>query len=243
MDTDEDRKWFEALRSGVADQNDPAGVEALKLRDAILHSRRDLGEDSSSAVEHGLQRLRFRIRSEGLALRGNDSTSRPNGSDVRAVFRRRPEIGSTPASGQGRGEAEIEVPDWLRRSKGSKGSPSNHTYRNAGWAVAASVVVSVAVLASFQHDRSVDDERLVLRGEGSAVIQVVGEPIERAKDLVRVLLDAGALPTTTVLDDGRVQIRVYASVPVLDALQEQRLEPIVKDGYVTVVLAPISQKP
>lgn len=243
METDEDRKWFEALKSGVAGRNDPVGSEAVKLREAILSSRTERGHGSATDVEHGLQRLRFRIRSEGLTRSGEDLTSRPTGTEASAVFRRRRVNGPVSDLEQVRGDAEQEVPVYLRRSEDSRGSSESAKYRNAGWAAAACLVVSLAVLIPLQQDSVDEEESVVLRGGSSAVTQLVDNPEARAKDLVRILLDAGALPTTSRLNEGRIQIRVLASIPVLDALQAERIEPKIEAGHITFVLAPISKKP
>ncbi len=85
MDSEEDLRWYQALKSGEASASDPVATEALRVRGAILARREAINRQIEASEEHGLQRLKFRMRSEGISDRSGVSNNgaRSWASDIR----------------------------------------------------------------------------------------------------------------------------------------------------------------
>jgi hypothetical protein len=66
VESEDDQRWYEALKSGKSQPGDPVASEALRVRAAALKRREEINRQIEDGAEHGLQRLKFRLRSEDL---------------------------------------------------------------------------------------------------------------------------------------------------------------------------------
>ena len=105
------------------------------------------------------------------------------------------------------------------------------------WALAATVVLGVGVVVQMGGlYRGQDDEANILRGGGKATVLVVENPEVRLTELLAGLKAAGEEPMVKREADGRIMLTVKRSDKVLDYLATQRIEPVVTDGSITLLL-------
>ncbi len=78
-------------------------------------------------------------------------------------------------------------------------------------------------------------------GGGQATVMIVQNPESRLVELLAGLKAAGAEPVVKRETGGRILVTVKSSDKVLDYLREQRIEPMVVDGMVTLSLQPNRQ--
>ena len=108
------------------------------------------------------------------------------------------------------------------------------------WGMAATVVLSVAVYMGVASQHTPPEAATdVLRGGAGQVLELrVADPHARLASLQAALQAAGSAPRVTPLPDGRIRLEVAATPAVLDELARQRLEPLVVEGQVTLLLVP-----
>ena len=105
------------------------------------------------------------------------------------------------------------------------------------WALAATVVLGVGVVVQMGGlYRGQDDEANTLRGGGKATVLLVENPEVRLTELLTGLKAAGEEPWVKRESDGRIMLTVKRSDKVLDYLATQRIEPVVTDGSITLLL-------
>ena len=105
------------------------------------------------------------------------------------------------------------------------------------WALAATVVLGVGVVVQMGGlYRGQDDEANTLRGGGKATVLVVENPEVRLTELLAGLKAAGEEPLVKREADGRIMLTVKRSDKVLDYLATKRIEPVITDGSITLLL-------
>lgn len=227
----EDEQWLAALAGRPDPTADPAtNLQAESLRRALQAQSASLEQSVPSASEAKYQRLLFRLRQERLPI----ETMRGDAGTV-AVWRGR---SSTPAKSLGEPSdfEEYEIPSFLLVNDHRKDAIRKRR-RLQVWATAALVVLSVGVVVQI-GGRFVgqDDEIATLRGGGKATVLVVANPDMRLAELLAGLKAAGEDASVKRDADGRIMLTVKPSDKVLDYLGTQRIEPVVVDGAITLVL-------
>lgn len=112
----------------------------------------------------------------------------------------------------------------------------------SAWGIAASLVLGVALVFQLADPFNRDAEQDILRGGSNATVLIVPDPEARLTELLGLLKAAGAEPTIKRSGDHSIILTTGATQAVLDALREQRIEPSVKDGQVTLILKPAAAK-
>ena len=111
------------------------------------------------------------------------------------------------------------------------------------WAMAASVVASVALVVQMSGLLPERDEGMVMRGGGQATVLLVNDPEARLAELQRGLRMAKAEPKVERLGGGKIQLTLKATTEALDYLATQRIEPSIKEGRIVLLLSPQPAKP
>ena len=112
----------------------------------------------------------------------------------------------------------------------------------SAWGIAASLVLGVAVVFQLAGPFNRDAEQDTLRGGTDATVLIVPDTEARLTELLGLLKAAGAEPTIKRTGDHNIILSAEATQAVLAALREQRIEPSVKDGQVTLILKPAAAK-
>jgi hypothetical protein len=131
---------------------------------------------------------------------------------------------------------------WLERIKGffGIGSGTGSVNRFPVWGLAATL--ALAILLTMQMPRQEPDEATVVRGDPHATTLVVENPEARANEIVAGIksLSPDAVQMTR-LSDGSIQLRIRDSQPVQDYLLAQRIEAVVVEGNVQILVVPLKK--
>ena len=106
------------------------------------------------------------------------------------------------------------------------------------WGLAATLVLGVGVVLQMGGIYPGQDDADTLRGGGKATVLVVDNPEVRLVELLSGLKAAGVEPVVKRETGGLILLTAKSSDRVLDYLREQRIEPMVVDGMVTLSLQP-----
>ena len=104
------------------------------------------------------------------------------------------------------------------------------------WGLVATLVLGVGVVMQMGGLYPGHDDADTLRGGGKATVLVVENPEVRLIELLAGFKAVGAEPVVKRETGGRILVTVKSSAKVLDYLREQRIEPTVVDGMVTLLL-------
>lgn len=105
----------------------------------------------------------------------------------------------------------------------------------AVWGMAAVLVLGVALVIQSAGNRHKQEEVDVLKG-GQNTVLLVAEPEKRLSEILIGIRAAGEEPVVTRTSDGSIVLKVNGSVKVLDYFSTQRIEPMVIEGKVTIVI-------
>lgn len=105
----------------------------------------------------------------------------------------------------------------------------------AAWGVAATLVVVVGAVVQIQIESTADLEHEVYRGSNVTTL-IVEDPFSRANELASALQKAGAEVLVEKLGSDRVGISMLPTLPAMDYLATQRIEPLIQDGKVRILL-------
>jgi hypothetical protein len=101
----------------------------------------------------------------------------------------------------------------------------------------ATLVIGIAAVINIQNSATEKSEAELLRLRGSnAIPQIVENPEVRLAELLQGLRAAGEEPVVTRAPDGAIILKANGSARVLDYLSTQRIEPMVIEGKVTIVI-------
>lgn len=105
------------------------------------------------------------------------------------------------------------------------------------WGLAASLFLCVGVVVQMWGGFGDEDESLRMRGYGGhATVILVAEPEARLAELLQGLKVTGASVQVTRPKAGQISLTIIVVPGVLDYLAEQRIDPDVVDGRVTILL-------
>jgi len=123
--------------------------------------------------------------------------------------------------------------------KGQQAAKTMLASNSALWGMAATLVLVVGVIVQMGGPHTDQDvsRNDVLRG-GQTNVMMVENPESRLVELLAGLKEADAEPVVKRETGGRILVTVKSSDKVLDYLREQRVEPMVVDGMVTLSLQP-----
>ena len=189
----------------------PEGIDPLVLAQA-------------SAVRNALTSRRDAIESDANSV-GDSGLN-----EIRARLQREGLMDS-PEGGQlenGWWARVIEVFGLISRGGGAKTAPI--------WGLA--VVLVATVLVTIQVRAPEENEAYILRGNPSVTTLIVDNPLQRANELLAGLKQLTGAVEVSQLSGGRFQLRVQDSQKVSDFLAEQRIEPNVVGGYITIDVVP-----
>jgi hypothetical protein len=105
----------------------------------------------------------------------------------------------------------------------------------AVWGLVTTLVLGVAVVIQSNSVLQVQNEADVLRG-GTATTLIVAEPETRLAEILAGLRTAGGEPDVKRLNGGGIVITVAGNPKVLDYLGTQRIEPVVLNGKIVILL-------
>jgi hypothetical protein len=113
--------------------------------------------------------------------------------------------------------------------------------QTSSWAIAASLMLVVGIFTQLppQHTQKGDEADTLRGGLPHATVLLVENPELRLAELLQGLKDLQADARVERSPKGSITLSLAATPEVLDHLAQQRLEPEVKNGRVTLVL----QKP
>lgn len=111
------------------------------------------------------------------------------------------------------------------------------------WGLAATVVLGVGVVIQMGGLHFDQGDIDTLRGGGPSTVLIVSEPEVRLAELLAGLRAAGEEPTVKRATNGRIILTVKGSAKALDYLSEQRIEPTLHQGRLTIELQPVKAKP
>jgi len=143
----------------------------------------------------------------------------------------------------GRRTPLAQVVEW-GRARGQMAARVITLNHPLAWGLAACAVVLAGValqMGRMQQGTDAVDMQQILRGQGTVLI--VPDPAARAAQLQAGINAAGAAPALTTDAEGRIQLRFEASPAVLEYLGQQRIEPAIVDGFVTLTLVVPQPKP
>ena len=229
----EDEQWLNAL----AGRSDPAadGVvnqQAEALRRALQAQRAKLEESVPQADDTQYQQFLFRLKREGL-LKDLEIAEIPSDRHREAAspwrsMREPPKAVDSRATLATTKTGMFKVPIFPKTQR-----PWNNPML---WGLAATLVIGVGVVVQMGGLYPGQDDAETLRGGGKATVLVVDNPEVRLVELLAGLKAAGVEPVVKRETGGRILVTVKSSDKVLDYLREQRIEPTVVDGMVTLLL-------
>lgn len=189
----------------------PEGIDPLVLAQA-------------SAVRNALTSRRDAIESDANSV-GDSGLN-----EIRARLQREGLMVSPKGGQQKNGwwARVIEVFGLILRGGGAKAAPI--------WGLA--VVLVATVLVTIQVRAPEENEAYILRGNPSVTTLIVDNPLQRANELLAGLKQLTGAVEVSQLSGGRFQLRVQDSQKVSDFLAEQRIEPNVVGGYITIDVVP-----
>ena len=189
----------------------PEGIDPLVLAQA-------------SAVRNALVSRREAIESDANSV-GDSGLN-----EIRARLQREGLMDSPKGGQQKNGWwlRTIEIFGLISRGGGAKAAPI--------WGLA--VVLVATVLVTIQVRAPEENEADILRGDPSVTTLIVDNPLQRANELLAALKPLTGAVEVSQLSGGRFQLRVQDSQKVSDFLAEQRIEPNVVGGYITIDVVP-----
>jgi hypothetical protein len=105
----------------------------------------------------------------------------------------------------------------------------------AVWGLVTTLVLGVAIVMQSNSVVQGQNEADVLRG-GAATTLIVAEPETRLAEILAGLRTAGEEPDVKRLNGGGIVITVAGNPKVLDYLGAQRIEPVVLNGKIMILL-------
>lgn len=209
--SNEDQQWLDAL-AGHEASDLHLNAHAQVVRRALHQRRQEIEVDAAQDRSEELARLRTRLQQEGL---------------IRSE--------SVPAK------------SWLQKLLAWL-TPSSHVHEGSiGSSRALSRVIPVAVLLAlaggviwlaFQGRAPQVDERLIYRGDPNVVTLLVDDPEQRAKALEAELRALPGAVTVQALKPNGWVLQVKDSNSVRDYLAAQRIEAMVVNGQITLLVLP-----
>lgn len=223
----EDEQWLEAL-AGRPDPDADANLnrEALALRAALIVRGQKLESSVPEADDALLEKIRFRLRREGLNRSETDPSEKP--AVIWRNLRRRPNVRSD------------KLNDILQGNTSQLEKPNRLLWNYRAWGMAASVLIGIALVVQLgiKPNRSSEDD--VVRGDSATTTLIVDDPQSRLADLLTGLRVTGVESKVSQIKDGGVLLRVPANDASREYLSSQRIEGKEKDGEIVLLL---SKKP
>jgi hypothetical protein len=223
----EDEQWLEAI-AGRPDPNADVKLnkEASALRAALL-ARRQLVESSVPEADDALlEKIRFRMRREGLDRIETEPSEKPTA--IWRNSRRSPNVRSD------------KLNDFLQGNNSQLEKPNQRLWNYRAWGMTASVLIGIALVVQLGINPNRNSEDDVVRGDSATTTLIVDDPQSRLADLLTGLRTAGVDPKVTQIKDGGVLLRVPANDASREYLSSQRIEGKEKDGEIVLLL---SKKP
>jgi hypothetical protein len=209
--SNEDQQWLDAL-AGHEASNLHLNAHAQVVRRALHQRRQEIEADAAQDRSEELDRLRTRLQQEGLIR----SKSEPTKSWLQKLL------------------------SWL--------SPGSQAHGGAiGSSSTLSRVIPVAILLALagaaiwltlQGRVPQVDERLIYRGDPNVVTLLVDDPEQRAKVLEAELKALPGAVTVHALKPTGWVVQVKDSNSVRDYLATQRIEGVVVNGQITLLVLP-----
>ena len=236
----EDTQWLNALAGRpdtTADPNLNRQTEAVRK---ALEERRRATEAETPVADASLyEQLLFRLRREALIGPRVETESGDLDEDEWGMLARRRGV-AVPREAAHELEQFIEAED--KRESRSR-AMSERLYRPSwrtvsAWAVAATVVLGLGLALQMGlpwRDQASDD--LTYRGDAQSTVLVVADPEARLTELLQGLESTAAEPKVERIDERQIRLTLKARQDVLDYLSSQRIEPMVKDGTIVLVLS------
>lgn len=212
----EDEQWLKVL-AGSALRAEPRLIrEAQALRGALKVYQQQLDEQTPVADDQQLQQLLFRLRREGAGLRAGEDFEVASFSRTEPLFR------------------DIDRP----KEAGSVVEPRKQiARRNWTWGLAASLVLTVAVMAQWAGFLERESEPQY-RGSTAHAVLTAKDPESAAAELLAKFRELDGDPQSTSLGYRRFQLQVRPNAAITAYLRTRQLEPVVQEGTITIVVEP-----
>lgn len=209
--SNEDQQWLDALAGHEA--SDPhLNAHAQVVRRALHQRRQEIEVDAAQDRSEELVRLRTRLQQEGLIR----TESAPTKSWLQKLLA------------------------WLAQGSQAHGGAIGSS-RALSRVVPVAVLLALAVAAiwlAFQGRAPQVDERLIYRGNPNVVTLLVDDPEQRVKVLEAELKALPGAVTVQALKPTGWVLQVKDSNSVRDYLATQRIEGVVVNGQITLLVLP-----
>jgi len=215
--SNEDQQWLDAL-AGRESLNPNLNAHAQSVRQALHQRRQEIEADAAKDRAAELTQLRARLQGEGL-LRPESDKDKSWVQKLLAVLFLDPHFG---------------------RSQ----NRSNITLSRGISIAILMLFISSAVWFSIQERAPKVDEALIYRGDPNVVTLLVDDPELRAKSLEASLKSLPSIVTVKAVKPSGWVVQVKDSDSVREYLLKQRIEGVVVDGHITLlVLSAVNVKP
>lgn len=207
----DDQQWLDALAGHDAPSSDLT-ASAHAVRRAMQQRRIEIEADAELAQDVGLDRLRARLQSEGL-IRSESEPTKSLLQWLLALFN-----AGAPTHGSSQG--------------------ANLTMSRVIPVALAMAIAGGAFWLAMQGRAPQADERLIYRGDPNVVTLLVDNPEQRAKELEVGLKALQGAVTVQALKPNGWLVRVQDSISTRDYLAAQRIEGLVVNGQISVLVLP-----
>jgi hypothetical protein len=215
--SNEDQQWLDAL-AGRESPNLNLNAHAQSVRQALHQRRQEIETDAAKDRAVELSQLLARLEREGLLRPESDKDK----SWVQKLF------------------AVLFLDSHFGRIQ----NRSNLTFSRAIPIAILMVFIFSAVWFSIQERAPKVDEALIYRGDPNVVTLLVDDPELRAKSLEAGLKSLPSVVTVKAIKPSGWVVQVQDSASVREYLLKQRIEGVVVDGHITVlVLSAVNVKP
>jgi hypothetical protein len=215
--SNEDQQWLDAL-AGRESLNPNLNAHAQSVRQALHQRRQEIEADAAKDRAAELTQLRARLEVEGL-LRPESDKDKSWVQKLLAVLFLDPHFGRTQ-------------------------NRSNLTLSRGISIAILMLFISSAVWFSIQERAPKVDEALIYRGDPNVVTLLVDDPELRAKSLEAGLKSLPSVVTVKAVKPSGWVVQVQDSESVREYLLKQRIEGVVVDGHITLlVLSAVNVKP
>lgn len=211
-------------------------AQAAAVRDALSRRAAALDKVVPEASEAGYHRLLFRLKREGYIgpnadkkrlsnLPANDDFSDYANTGTYGAYDLPPATRSArqrvPEDHQGSSKPVLPKKAWLNPALG----------------MAAVFVLGAALVFYMQVSGHREEDPFAVRG-GAATVLIVSDQNEKVIYLVDTLNPLGGNVRITHEADGSVSLLVKANDKILERLAEDRIQPEVNAGYITISVVP-----
>ena len=215
--SNEDQQWLDAL-AGRESPNLNLNAHAQSVRQALHQRRQEIESDAAKDRAVELSQLLARLEREGL-LRSESDKDKSWVQKLLAVL-------------------------FLDSHFGRSQNRSNLTLSQAIPVAILMVFIFSALWFSIQERAPKVDEALIYRGDPNVVTLLVDDPELRAKSLEAGLKSLPSQVTVKAIKPSGWVVQVQDSASVREYLLKQRIEGVVVDGHITVlVLSAVNVKP